>query len=166
MNLNRIIEWICRLIIGVVFIWAGAGKILAPCELAVDVYKYQLAPGMIINITAIILPYVEIILGICLIVGVAPRGAALGLNLVLLFFTIMLTINLIRGIEFNCGCFGKSETDWCQIFTNWKTHGQSNLNKVAVARLRTGCDVIRDIILLVPGITSFILLRKRLDKRS
>ena len=55
--------------------------------------------------SAIILPFVELIAGLALIIGIYPRSAALIINAMLLVFIVSLTINIIRGHEFDCGCF-------------------------------------------------------------
>ena len=60
---------------------------------------------MLINLFAITLPFIELIAGLALIIGVYPRSAALIINAMLLAFIISLSINIIRGHEFDCGCF-------------------------------------------------------------
>ena len=75
MNKLRILEWICRWIAGGAFIYAAAAKITVPCELAMDVYQYQMAPAMLINLVAIILPSVELVFGLALIIALAVRSS-------------------------------------------------------------------------------------------
>ena len=98
-------ELFARWILGATFIYASHSKILAPAGFAKIIYGYDLFPAMLINLLAIILPFVELIAGMALIFGFYPRSAALIINAMLLAFIISLSINVIRGHEFDCGCF-------------------------------------------------------------
>jgi len=162
----RLFEWLFRWIAGGVFVYAASLKIMVPCELAMDIYQYQLAPGVLINIGAIILPYVEMILGICLIIGLAPRGAALGISVILVIFIIVLGINLVRGIDFECGCFGDTQTDLCNTFAEWVQKDRPNMDPITFVRIRTACDIFRDILLLGCSVMAFILLDRRKKESS
>ncbi|HEY8240487.1 MAG TPA: MauE/DoxX family redox-associated membrane protein, partial [Kiritimatiellia bacterium] len=67
---------------------------------------YQLAPGWMINATALLLPWIELFSGIALII--APRlrhGAAILILGMLVVFTSAIAIDLYRGIDITCGCF-------------------------------------------------------------
>ncbi len=166
MNSARIIEWCLRWFVGLVFIYAALTKIMVPCRLALDIYQYHLAPGAIINIAAILLPSIELVFGLCLITGIAPRGAALGISLILVFFMVLLTINLVRGIDFECGCFGGTpENDLCHRITLKIQAVRPDMYGLTFVQTRTICDLIRDIIFLAASLGSFILMHKRLKVR-
>jgi uncharacterized membrane protein YphA (DoxX/SURF4 family) len=102
---NSWIELSARCILGVTFVYASYNKILAPAVFAKIIYGYDLFPAVFINLIAIIVPFLELIAGLALIIGFYPRSAALIVNAMLLVFITALTINLIRGHEFDCGCF-------------------------------------------------------------
>ena len=106
------IELAARWILGLTFIYASFHKIMAPADFAKIVYGYSLFPEIFINLIAIILPLLEIIAGLALIIGVYPRSAAIIINGLLLAFIVVLSINLIRGHEFNCGCFSASQSGY------------------------------------------------------
>ena len=106
---NSWIELAARWIIGLTFIYASFHKILAPADFAKIVYGYDLFPNEAINVIAIVIPFVELIAGLALILGIYPRAAALIINGMLVAYTIVLSINLIRGHEFDCGCFSAKE---------------------------------------------------------
>jgi uncharacterized membrane protein YphA (DoxX/SURF4 family) len=106
---NSWIELAARWILGLTFIYASYHKILAPADFAKIVYGYDLFPNGAINLIAIVLPFIELSAGLALILGLYPRSAALIINGMLVAFIIVLTINLIRGHEFNCGCFSVKE---------------------------------------------------------
>lgn len=97
-----------RLILGSIFIYASADKILHPTAFAQMVHNYQILPDSLINLTAIILPWVELVMGLLLIFGLWLPGATLLSNLMLLTFTGALALNAARGLNVQCGCFGSS----------------------------------------------------------
>lgn len=102
---NSWIELAARWLLGVTFIYASYSKILAPAVFAKIIYGYDLFPGVLINLIAIIIPFVELVAGLALIIGFYPRSTALVIDAMLLVFIISLSINIIRGHEFDCGCF-------------------------------------------------------------
>jgi len=102
---NPWLELAARVMLGATFIYASYHKIIAPAEFAKLIYGYDLFPPETINLIAIIVPFVELITGIALIIGFYPQSAALILNAMLVFFILIISINRIRGHEFDCGCF-------------------------------------------------------------
>ena len=107
---NSRIELAARWILGLTFVYASLHKILAPADFAKIVYGYGLFPEILINLIAITIPFLELVTGLALIIGIYSRSAAITINGLLLAFIFVLSINLIRGHEFDCGCFsvGKS----------------------------------------------------------
>jgi uncharacterized membrane protein YphA (DoxX/SURF4 family) len=57
---------------------------------------------------ALVLPWLEIIVGVALFLGIATRTSARILGLLLIVFIAALSINLARGKPVDCGCFGTS----------------------------------------------------------
>jgi uncharacterized membrane protein YphA (DoxX/SURF4 family) len=109
---NSWVELAARWILGLTFIYASYHKILAPADFAKIVYGYDLFPGEIINLIAIVVPFIELIAGLALILGIYPRSAVLIINSMLVMFIIILAVNLIRGHEFDCGCFSVKEAGY------------------------------------------------------
>jgi hypothetical protein len=68
---------ITRLFLGGVFIYASVDKVLHPADFARAVYNYQILPNGLINLTALLLPWLELLLGMCLLAGVWLPGAEL-----------------------------------------------------------------------------------------
>lgn len=94
-----------RLILGAVFIYASLDKLLNTEAFAQVIYNYRILPGTLVNIAAIILPWLEFLAGVCLITGMFIYGASfLVVSLMVTFFTAIL-FNFTRGIDINCGCF-------------------------------------------------------------
>lgn len=96
---------LCRLIVGGIFVLASFHKILDPQSFALAIYNYKLFPPSSINGLAILLPWVELLAGMALILGIKIRGAALILSGLLASFAVTLVINLSRGLDIACGCF-------------------------------------------------------------
>ena len=107
---NRSFELILRWLLGVIFIIACIHKIAEPAKFAKVIYGYYLFPSVSINLLAITLPYLELFAGLALILGIYPRSAALIINAMLLAFIVAISINLLRGHTFDCGCFSLGDT--------------------------------------------------------
>ena len=107
---NSWIELAARWIIGLTFIYASFHKIIAPAEFAKIVYGYDLFPAVFINLIAIIIPFLELVTGLALVIGLYPRSAANIVNALLMAYIIALTINFIRGHQFDCGCFASGQS--------------------------------------------------------
>ena len=101
--------WAARLIryaLGGIFVWAGLAKIPDPAGFAETVAAYQLLPQGWALPVAYLLPWLELVCGLALITGLAARGAVVWISLQLVLFLVALGINLARGLEIDCGCFG------------------------------------------------------------
>ncbi|MCP4115943.1 MAG: DoxX family membrane protein [Desulfobacteraceae bacterium] len=108
---KQLLAMVLRIMLGMTFIVASAGKIGEPGKFATIIYGYYLFPGWIINFSAIILPFVELVAGVALVAGVYPRSALMILNGLLLAFIVAISINLVRGHQFDCGCFSLAASD-------------------------------------------------------
>jgi uncharacterized membrane protein YphA (DoxX/SURF4 family) len=105
---TSLVALICRLTLAIIFFYAGIEKIISPGDFAVVIYNYQLLPDGTITLLAIFLPWLEVLIAASLITGICIRGAALISALLFLTFASALTINLVRGLDISCGCFGAS----------------------------------------------------------
>ena len=99
-----------RLILGGVFIYASWDKILHPAAFAEAVFNYQILPSQLINLIALILPWLELILGLLLLSGIWVSCAVLGVNLLMVVFLSALIFNTTRGLNISCGCFSTETT--------------------------------------------------------
>jgi uncharacterized membrane protein YphA (DoxX/SURF4 family) len=105
---TSLLALIFRLALAMTFFYAGIEKIINPGDFAVAIYNYQLLPDCAINLSAIFLPWLEVFIAASLVAGIYTRGAALISALLFLTFATALTINLVRGLDISCGCFGAS----------------------------------------------------------
>ncbi len=99
------LELLLRWIVGLAFVVASLHKIVHPAEFAQIVYSYGLFPDLTINLIAIVMPFVEFTTGLALMAGIYPRAAAAIVNGLLVVFMLIIAFNLIRGHDFDCGCF-------------------------------------------------------------
>lgn len=94
-----------RVALGMVFIWAAYDKLLHPADFAKIVYDYQILPDGLINIVALLLPWLEVAAGLALVFNLLTRGAALVVLYLLIAFFAALAYNYSRGLNVACGCF-------------------------------------------------------------
>ena len=94
-----------RIALGLAFIWSGTVKVLNPDAFAEIVFNYQMLPDALINLTALILPWVEIICGLALVIGKFVRGASLTICGLMVIFIAAMFFNYARGLDISCGCF-------------------------------------------------------------
>lgn len=102
---NKYLQIILRLILGGLFIYASYDKIINPAEFAKAVKNYDMLPIALVNIPAIILPYLEFFTGLFLVIGVWKRGSSAIIIIMLLVFLVGLMQAYVRGLDINCGCF-------------------------------------------------------------
>ena len=101
---------IFRIILGIIFIYASYDKILDPAGFSKNIHNFHITPIAIENIIALILPWLELIIGIFLIFGLFLDGTINITISLLIFFIIILSQAVFRGIDVHCGCF-KTEAD-------------------------------------------------------
>jgi uncharacterized membrane protein YphA (DoxX/SURF4 family) len=103
---NRWLLLLLRVLVGGIFVWAGALKIGDPLGFAQSIKNYQVIPHTLAFLIAIVLPWVEVLSGAFLIIGVFKRSSALLISLLLIGFIGLVALALARGIDTSCGCFG------------------------------------------------------------
>jgi len=105
----KILHWLCRLILAGVFIYSGYVKIQETLQFAVAISGYRLVPENLIFPMAKYLPWVELFLGLAILIGWKIRYFSAAAAALLFFFIAVLAITISRGIEANCGCFSLDE---------------------------------------------------------
>ena len=98
-----------RLIIGIVLIYASWDKIIHPAEFAKAIGNYHVVPFGLENLMAMVLPWLELLVGICLIAGIMVDGAAIMSVVMMVVFIFAISQALARGISIECGCFSVTE---------------------------------------------------------
>lgn len=98
-----------RVVLGGAFVWASWDKIFDPMAFAQAIANYQIVSPALGNPVALILPWVELVCGICLILNRWTRGSALICAFLLAVFIGALGYNINRGVDISCGCFTLDE---------------------------------------------------------
>jgi putative oxidoreductase len=100
-----------RIYLGVVFIAASLYKIAEPFQFALSIATYDILPLGMVNIMAILLPWIEVMTGITLIVGFWTRASALCILGMMVIFTGAIAMALARDLHMSCGCFASAEAE-------------------------------------------------------
>ena len=103
---NKYVLWLFRLVVGGVFIWAGVLKIIDPLEFAQNIANYRVVSRDISFFLALVLPWLEVLCGILVILGIFRSASSLLLSGMLGVFLVLITVTILRGLDVDCGCFG------------------------------------------------------------
>lgn len=116
------VSLLARVGVGVVFLVAGATKILEPDKFAKSIIAYQLVPEAATNAMALWLSWLEVISGVLLILGVKIRANAVIQGGLLVVFIAGVFSAMNRGLSIDCGCFSSTGlgtmVGWKKIFEN------------------------------------------------
>ena len=94
-----------RLLIGAIFVYSAVPHVLNAMGLASSIYNYRLFPSSIIGMSAAVIPWITLLSGLALILGVKVRAASLIISISLVIFICLAVISMIRGLDIDCGCF-------------------------------------------------------------
>lgn len=122
-----------QLALGAIFVIAAIPKIADPPSFAHMIYNYRLVPASLINLSALVMPWVELLAGLALILGVWKAAARNVIGILLAIFIIAISINLVRDNAIDCGCFNVADRG--------KTHEQRIFDMKV--------DVVRDLGMLL-----------------
>lgn len=96
---------VCRLLLGGIFIYTGLPKLMHPAEFARLVYGYRILHPSLVNLVGITLPWIEVIAGAFLVVGILPQSSAAVIAGLLGVFIAGGFLALARSLDIKCGCF-------------------------------------------------------------
>ena len=133
---------LARWLLGAVFLYMGLNKALHPVEFLKLVRQYDLVQSsLLLNSIAAILPWFEVFCGLLLLAGVAVRGTAVMLIVMLVPFTGLVFRRALAiqsalaipfcAVKFDCGC-GTGEVFICRkllenflfiVFSGWLLAG-------------------------------------------
>ncbi|MBI3565143.1 MAG: DoxX family membrane protein [Elusimicrobia bacterium] len=110
MKPRALLAMFARVFVGAVLVYAGASKAAAPAEeFALVIGAYDVLPTSMTLPMAGLLPWVELIVGWALILGVQARMAGAAAGAMTTMFLAAIGSVLARGIPIpNCGCFGEA----------------------------------------------------------
>jgi uncharacterized membrane protein YphA (DoxX/SURF4 family) len=102
-------DWIglvARLVTGGVWLVAGLVKVPDPAASVRAVRAYELLPEAVVPFVGYVLPVVEVVVGLCLLLGALTRPMAVVSALLFVAFIIGISAAWARGLQIDCGCFG------------------------------------------------------------
>jgi putative oxidoreductase len=105
-SFRRLVWRSIAVIIGALFIYAGAVKVVDPVEFARDIDNYKMLPWQVGVGLALYLPWLEIFCGFALITRILYRGGLFFLTVLMALFIVITIIAKARGLDISCGCFG------------------------------------------------------------
>ena len=100
---------IVRIAIGLFFIVAALAKIGDPAAFSLAVHNFRMTPAGAENVIALVVPWIELLAGLALVLDVRARAGAVITLAFMLLFTVAVGSAWARGLNFECGCFGKAD---------------------------------------------------------
>ena len=94
-----------RLAMAAVFIVAAVPKIREPDLFAAAIFNYKILPPWGVNTLALVLPWLELFVGVLLALGVWVRASAAWMTALMVVFMIAFASATARGLQIACGCF-------------------------------------------------------------
>jgi uncharacterized membrane protein YphA (DoxX/SURF4 family) len=125
------ISLVARLLLGAMWLYYCVPKLTQPTQNIANVRDFQILPSGLVNTFAYAQPYLELSIGLLLIVGLGTRLVALFSAILLLVYIGGIISLGARGISISCGCGGSGGT-------------------VAAGQTRYTLDVLRDVVFLIP----------------
>ncbi len=102
-------QTIVRWLLGVVLVWAALSKIANLQDFYISIAAYQLPlPGALLRLTAMILPWLELICGLLLLGRIWTRAALVWALVLFVVFVVATGQAWARGLDISCGCFNLS----------------------------------------------------------
>jgi hypothetical protein len=100
---------ILGIVLGVILLASALPKIFHPYHFLGNVYEYELVGPRLGTAVAIVLPWLELILGVCLVGGICLGGALLTASGLMAVFMFAQASAIHRRLAISCGCFGAGE---------------------------------------------------------
>ncbi len=113
---NKYFYFTVRIVLGGILMYASMDKLANMPDFAKVIHNYKLLPISFENLLAIFLPWLEFVIGFCMVVGKFNKGSLLIYYLLLIIFIIALTQALIRGLDINCGCFSVKPSSTSEVW--------------------------------------------------
>lgn len=109
MNKKVIIDYliaITRIYLALVFILSGLDKINNLSAFATSIENYDVLPIQIINLIAIVIPWIEVITGGLLLLGFYIKENSIIIGTLLAVFSLAVLSAVLRNLDIDCGCQG------------------------------------------------------------
>jgi uncharacterized membrane protein YphA (DoxX/SURF4 family) len=94
-----------RWLLAVVLLWAAVSKLAEPTDFLSSVYAYKLPlPRVLLQVVAVVLPWVELLCGLALVANVWRESALLLATGMFGVFILATGQAWARGLDISCGC--------------------------------------------------------------
>jgi uncharacterized membrane protein YphA (DoxX/SURF4 family) len=113
-----IVVLVLRVVLGAIFIVAGASKVGNANMFAAQIAGFRILPQVVIAPLALGLPFLELLLGGYLVLGLFTRASAWVAVVLLALFDGAIASAVVRGLTVSCGCFGPNDTTvttWSEV---------------------------------------------------
>ena len=121
MQLLPYLNFAIRVFVGGYFLFAAVPKIVEPLAFATSISHYEMMPDFTVNAFALIVPWLEMFVGVGLVVGFRVRTSAIISGVLLIMFSAAVAWAVINGLDIDCGCFGAQggeEVSWLKVGKN------------------------------------------------
>jgi uncharacterized membrane protein YphA (DoxX/SURF4 family) len=132
----RVASTVARLGLGVIWLYAGASKIGDPTGMVRSVRAFRILPEALVEPVTYAVPFVELALGVLLLVGLAVRACASISALMLAAYIAAIASAAARGLRIDCGCFSSGG----DLAAGAPTHYTSELIRDSL--LLVGCGLL------------------------
>lgn len=111
MRTDEKVALVLRVLMGAWFAYAGGLKIFGTGldGFVTDIENYKLVPPTLALAAAYIVPWMEVVAGVCFMLGIMKKGAWLAMLGLVLVFIVSVGSAWWRGLDISCGCLGGSE---------------------------------------------------------
>lgn len=130
----RGLSLLLRLGIGAILLYAGLSKIGDPRGFIESIANYRLLPRQWVPFAAITMPWLEVVSGFGLLIGLATRANGLIASAMMLGFVVFVSYALSKGINVDCGCFGNGGAKLpANPISGWTVLRNASLSLAAIA---------------------------------
>ncbi|MFT4176840.1 MAG: DoxX family protein [Luteolibacter sp.] len=107
----EVIALIARVLLGCWFVYSGGMKLFGTGleRFVYDIGNYRMLAAPWDVAVAYSLPWVEVVAGLCLMLGIFRRGALLAIGGLVLVFSVAIGWAWVHGLDIACGCHGGDE---------------------------------------------------------
>jgi len=105
-NKKSLFVLIARLVLAGAFVMAALPKIQDPSAFAASVAAFRVIDSDLSAWVALFLPWLELVIGLGILMPAIQRTSGALIGLLLLIFIILHASAWVRGLDISCGCFG------------------------------------------------------------
>lgn len=172
-SMSWTLSLLLRVPVGIVLLWAAAGKLADPVEFVNTVKLHEWVPRPLASMTGWLLPWFELLLGYLLVAGIATSQVSLVAGVVLGLSGAVGLVTLLRGGIVPCGCFGSLSTERISWLTIVRAAALSTVLMITAVLYRgSSQEVSADAAAAAAGVVMIVLalsewlLIQRVERRS